>query len=891
MWSRVVNVFRGDRVLDEIDEEMAAHVEEAIEQGRDPEDARRAFGSPLRRREESRDIRMLPWLDALRADAVFGWRQLTRHGVTSAMAVLSLGLGIGACTTAFRLIDALLLRPLPVAEPGQLYVLSRHDTDPGNDETRESDGFEYPLFQALRAAAVGRAELIAASYVARADLTHEVDGELEQAYRQYVSGWMFDTLGLRAALGRLLTASDDLQPRAHPYAVISYDYWAQRFGRDPDVIGRTFRMDPGPILYEIVGVVESRFTGTEPGTMTDIFVATMMHPGIDRADWTWFRIFARIERGARAHAVQDSLQATFRTFREDVAPQFRGRPRQSTDRFLNETLVLEPAAAGVSAMQGDYRQSLVALAALVAVVLLIACVNVANLLTAQATARSREMALRVSIGAGRWRLVQLTLVESAWLACLAASVGVLFAWWSAPFVVSMVNPPDNPARLVLPPDWRVVAFTLTLTVAVTGVFGLTPAWRASAVTPLTALRGGAPSSKRLTMQGLVAAQVAFCVFVLFVSGLFVSTFDRLTTQPTGFSEDRLLAVEVGAPWAPPASWDQLADHLAAVPGVEGVALTSWPLLSGTVWNTFIAIDGALQERRPYFLTVSPRWAEVMKIPLIDGRDFRADETYPGVAIVNEAFAKQYFDGVSPIGRWFEETPSRGNALPQEAAGTRFRVQIVGLVADARYRNLREPVQPTVYVPFRSVDANGAVEPIAGGVLLVRTIAADPLALVSSVRHEISRARPDFRISSIRTQNALNASHTVRERLLATLAVFFAGVALLLAGIGVCGVLYYSVIQRQREIGIRMALGSTPGDLARRVTVQIFSMVLIGSVAGLALGLASERYVATLLYGVTATDPLMLAVPWVTMIAVVILAALPPVIRAVRIDPLTILRAE
>lgn len=328
-----------------------------------------------------------------------------------------------------------------------------------------------------------------------------------------------------------------------------------------------------------------------------------------------------------------------------------------------------------------------------------------------------------------------------------------------------------------------------------------------------------------------------------------------------------------------------------VPGVERVAMTSWPLLSGNVWSAFVAIDGVLQQLRPYFLTVSPGWAEVMNIPFVDGRDFRIGDTYPSVAVVNQAFAREYFAGKSPVGEWFEETPSRGDALPKEAEGTRFRVQIVGLVRDARYRTLREPVQPTVYVPFRSIDAKGALESVGWGTFLVRTSAADPLALAPIVRQAVPQARPEFRVSTIRTQTSLNQSHAVRERLLATLAGFFAAVALLLAAIGVCGVLSYSVVHRRREIGIRMALGSTPSDVARQVTVAIFAMVLIGSLVGLALGLSSQRYLASLLYEVTATDPSMLALPGLTMLAVAALAALPPVARAVRTDPVTTLRSD
>jgi len=286
LWSRIANVFRGDRLSREIEEEFQSHIDEAIEQGRDPAEARRQFGAALRLREESRDARFIPWLESLRADAIFGWRQLKKNKGTSAAAVLSLALGIGACTGAFRLIDALLLRPLPVAEPEQLYALARQAIGP-DGKPGTFDGWAYPAFQLMRAAVKDRAELMAISYSARTDLTYGADQDMEKAYRQFVSGWMFGSFGLRPARGRLFTESDDAKPGAHPIAVLSYDYWARRFGKDPKVLGRTFRMEGH--LYEIIGVGPERFTGTETGTQTDIFIPTMMHPGVTRSDWTWMR--------------------------------------------------------------------------------------------------------------------------------------------------------------------------------------------------------------------------------------------------------------------------------------------------------------------------------------------------------------------------------------------------------------------------------------------------------------------------------------------------------------------------------------------------------------------------------------------------------------------------
>jgi predicted permease len=822
---------------------------------------------------------LLAWLDSLRADAVFGWRRLGKSKITSAAAVLSLALAIGACTSAFRLIDALLLRPLPVAAPQRLYSLSREMVGfDGKPSTYDS--WAYPAFRLMRDAAKDQAELIAISRADRTDLTYASDQEMEKAYTQYVSGWMFHALGLQPALGRLFTEKDDLTPGAHPYAVLSHDYWSRRFGEDPKVIGRTFHLDNN--IYEIIGVVRAPFTGTETGTITDIFIPTMMNPAVERSDSTWIRTFARIKLGAAIEPLRAKLHAVSRAFEVERAKGFTDMPKEHIDRFLNQKMLLEPAAAGISGMQQDYRRSLIALGVLVVLVLFIACANVANLMTAQATARAREMALRVSVGAARGRLVQLVLVESAWLAFTAAGMGALFAWWSAPFVVSRINPPDNPARLLLPADWRVLGFGVVLTVGVTFLFGLAPAFRASAIKPASALKGGEdPHSRRRLMHALIAVQVAFCFLVLFVAGLFVATFERLSNQPTGFSSARLLNLEtVARTPQPPVLWEQVAQHLRAVPGVEAVALSTWPLLKGWGSNSFLSINGAPPGNvLAFFLAVSPGWVDTMKIPFVDGRDFRASDASPGSAIVNETFAKQFFNGENPIGKSFAKTYRRAG----------FR--IVGLVRDARYREMRETTLPVAYVPFQSLDAQGAWRPERSATFIVRTSAANPLALASVLRREVTRARSEFRVSNIGTQEELNRSHTIRERLLAMLSLFFAAVALLLAGVGLYGVLDYSVLQRRREIGIRMAIGAQPGVVARLVTRDVFSMVLAGSVAGLAFGMLSVRFIESLFYQVKPTDVTMLALPSLALLAASSLAALPAVIRAVCIDPLTTLRAE
>jgi putative ABC transport system permease protein len=872
LWTRIANAFRADRLNRELDEEFESHIAEAIEAGRDPEEARRAFGSRLRQREASREFRVAGWLDGLRADAIFGWRQLKRNKVTSAVAVLSLALAMGACVSAFRLVDALLLRPLPVSHPERLYALSRQVFDE-HGVSRSSDSWAYPSFARMKAAAKPEATLIAASKTDRLDLTYATDEEMEKGYVQYVSGWTFESFGLRPALGPLLTEQDDRTPGAHPYAVISYDYWKQRFGRDPHVIGRTFHL--GEQVFEIVGVGPQSFTGIEPGTVTDIFLPTMMHRSVTRSDSTWHRTLAVVEPGTPLEPLRAKLDAISRNFEWERSKEWKGISQQEINLFLNQKLLIEPAASGVSNMQEDYRSALAWLGVLVGLVLLIACANVANLMTALTAARAREMALRVSIGAGRMRLAQMVLVESAMLAVGAALLGMAFAWWSAPLVV----------RLILPADWRVFGFGIVLIAGVLLLFGLLPALRASAVKPIDALKGGDdPHARRRWMHAMIAAQVAFCFVVVFVAGLFVTTFHRLAKRPIGFDASRLLLLEAVAPHGKqPEAWVQMAETIRSVPGVQDVAESGWPLLSTGSWNGEISVNGSAPSQDwGYFLAVSPGWVETMKMPLVAGRDFRSSDTFPGAAIVNETFVKQFLKSSNPVGMTIEKV---------NPEGSHQRCTIVGVVAYAPYRYVREPILPVAFVPYRELDEKGIVEAEYGGTFLVRTKEDNPMTLAQELRRKVAQAAAGFRVSNVQTQQELLDAQTVRERLLAMLGVFFAGVALLLAGIGLYGVLHYSVLQRRREIGIRIALGARRARVAQLVSAEVFRMVLAGGVVGWALGMGSARYLESLLYQVKAGEPEMAALPPLAILVVALVATAPAVLRALRIDPAEILRSE
>jgi len=618
----------------------------------------------------------------------------------------------------------MLWRPLPIAAPERLYVLSRELTGAGG-KSEAGDVFAYPMFRQMRATVQDQAEMIAISVANRIDLTYGSDQETEKAYQQYVSGWIFDSFGIRPAAGRVFSESDDLKPGAHPYAVLSYDYWKRRFGGDRSVIGKTYRA--GNEIYQIVGVADGPFTGTEPGRVTDIFVPTMMmkNNAIARSDYQWFRAFVHLRPGVSPSPIRGKLRPVFQAFLEERAKASSGVPERERARFLDQRLLMNPASAGVSGTQRYYRTALSVLGILVSLVLFISCANVANLITAQAAARQREMALRTSLGAGRWRLVQLMVVECALLAFIAACIGGGFAWWAAPWIVEMIGTPDNPARVILPADWRVLGFGVTLAFVVTILFGLGPALRASGVKPAVALRGGDPHTRPRMMRLLIGAQVAFCVLVLFVTGLFMATSGRLMHQRTGFSAERLLTLETVTPQPQPdLLWEQVAARLRAVPGVEAVAICEWPLLTGGSWSGFISVNGSPPGPVPaYLLSVSPEWREVMKIPLLQGRDLRAADTSPGSVLVNEAFARQFFGAENPEERSFDVVSVEGQHKPYRVAG---------VVGDARYRDMRESIQPTVFFPFKAKYGRAT--------FMVRTASRNALAMASVLRTEVRAGR-------------------------------------------------------------------------------------------------------------------------------------------------------
>jgi predicted permease len=886
-WSRLSNVFRAGRVEHELDEELQFHVEERIREqmasGMTREAAAaqvaRRFGNPLRWREQSRDVKIMPWFDSIVRDVRLGLRMLQKNAVVTTAAVVSLSLSLGACVAAFSLVDALILKVLPVRQPGQLIYLAFATPEP---ERPEADTFNDPLFVRLRDAARGHVDLFAMStQVLRPAKFADAGGEKEQVRTQYVSGDAFDRLGVGAVAGRLISGQDDSEPGAHPVAVVSHGYWMRRFGGDPAIVGRWFALEERQL--QIVGVAEPRFTGIEPGRPTDMWLPYAMYNtrAFGNHQFSWFRVIGRVQPNVRLEQAQSVLQAAFTNFRREYAPKTFG-PTQSPEsvrRFIETPLYVRSAANGPSPLRRQFERSLWILASIAALVLLIAGSNVANLFLARTAAREREMALRLSIGAGRGRLIQQLLVESAIVAGAACLFGLLFASVASPAVVSMLAPTDDPVSLDLRLNWRLIGFAGGLTLLTTALFGVVPALRASGVAPIAALKtgGGRSGTRAGVMRPFVAVQVAFGLVVLFVGGLLVLSFARLSAVNPGFSTDALLLSldtirRVEASDRRNALLEVL-DRVRSVPGVLAASAGEFNIL-GRAWTHHVRVPATQYETiEATVQPVSSGFFETMGIPVLAGRTFTGrdmDMEHATAVVVNDAFAKRYYGRESAVGR----------VLEARFVESDRNHEVVGVVADTRY-DLRQPPAPTVFIPL-------TLRP--SGTLQVR-VAGDAAAIGLRLREAVRAANPLFRVTSIRPQSAAVDQTLLRERLLALLSGFFAVVGLVLAAVGLYGVLSYSVVQRTREIGIRIALGARQAGVVGTVLADAGSATLVGVACGLAGGLYLSRFVRALLFEVTPLDFWSLVLPVGTLLLAAALAASLPALRAARVDPVIALRYE
>jgi predicted permease len=812
------------------------------------------------------------------------FRALRAAPVVSAVAILSLALGIGANTAMFSIIDSLLLRSLPVEEPGKLAVV-------GIGTGRAS--WTNPLWEAMR----NRPDLFDGSLAwsaTRFNLSQGGPSELVDG--AWTSGRYFDVLGVKPVLGRTWSPDDDRRGGGPDgaVAVIGYSFWQRRFGGAADVIGRSLVIERVP--FTIVGVTPPDFFGAEVGRTFDVAVPIGSEPlirgkesALDRRSTWWLNVMVRLKPGQSLESAQTALRGVQPHIRAETMPQdWREDDKQT---YLKDAMTLEAASTGSSGLRNRYQRPLTTLMVVVGLVLLIACANIANLLLARATARRHELSVRLALGASRGRLARQLLTESLVLSGLGAVIGLVFAQWFSRLLVRQLSTATNFVYLDMSVDWRVLAFTAAVAVATAVIFGTVPALRATRVEPQDAMksqgRGIAGHNRFALGNVLVVVQVTLSMVLLVGAGLFVRTFTSLANLNLGFDRDPVLVVTANLQplqLEPDARWHliaQLRDAAAATPGVQSASLSPVTPISGSTWSYRLELlDGRPIEgndRSVFVNFVTPEWFDTYGMKLLAGRRFSdADKRgTPDIAIVNEAFARKFTGGANPIGRRIRE-PLRPNAPTPER-------EIVGYVNDAAYRSLREPVPATMYLPFDQ----GTTAPTSTSIS-VRAASGSPLLLTRSLAASLANVNGGVAITFRALTNHIDAALT-QERLVAMLSGFFGGLALLLAGLGLYGVTAYTVSRRRSEIGLRMALGAAPRSVVGMVLGRVGVLVGLGVACGMAVSLWVATFVTPLLYGLEPRDAATIVGASVVLGVIGTLAGWIPAMRAARIDPATVLR--
>ncbi len=823
-------------------------------------------------------------------------RSLRATPIVSLVAVLSLALGIGANTAIFSLINSLLLRTLPVSAPHRLVIIS------SSGQNRWT--WNYAVWEQIRQ----QTELFdgaAAWFQTRFNLAS--GGESRFVDGAWASGSYFSMLGVPPLLGRTFTEADDTRGGGPDgaVAVISYGFWQRRFGGAADVIGKTLTLDAVP--FTIVGVTPAGFFGVEVGRASDVIVPLGAEPLVhgretllDQRGNGFLTIMARLKPGQTRDDATVALRATQRQIWEATIPG-RMRP-EFRARYMAQSFSLDSAATGDSIFRSAYTRPLATIMIVVALVLLIACVNVANLQLARGAARRPELSLRLALGASRWRLVRQMLTESVLLAIIGTAFGLLIAAWGSRLLVGQLsvrggNVPGSAATEVfldLSLDSHVLMFTIGVAAAIVLLSGVAPAIKASGVAPMDALkehgRGAGGDAGAGLANGLVVAQVAVSVLLIVAAGLFVRTFAALATRPAGFERDRALLVNLDAQRAPVAPdqrvvlYDRVRQAVRALPGVSDAAVSMISPVAGEGFVVRAEISGATplpddgHGANVFTNVMSPGWFGTFGIPVVAGRDFgEADRNgTPLVAIVNHKLARLALGDSSPIGHTITMMPP----------GRSVSMEIVGVVADSVYFSLRESVPPTVYTALTQYYLGPAN--LASVTLNVRARTGPPMSLAKSVTAAVGAVSPALSLTFQPMAGQLDDSLT-RERITAMLAGFLGAVALLLAALGLYGVTAYAVTRRRTEIGIRMALGAAPSGVVRLVLSRVSLLVGLGVIIGIGVSVWASQFVAALLYGVQPTDPATLVGAAVSLVAVAGMAGWLPASRASRIDPAEVLR--
>jgi predicted permease len=812
------------------------------------------------------------WEDEMIQDLRYGLRMLFKQPGFTAVAVLSLALGLGANTAIFSLINTVLLRPLPIAQPGQFVALNNTAAN------RMFPTFSYPNYQDLRARNEVFASLIAYR-ILTLNLSH--DGLNERLWGYAVTGNYFEALGVQAAWGRMLTTADDQTPGAHPVTVVSYKYWQRSFGGAPDIIGKEVLANGRS--YTVIGVAPQNFLGTEAISAADLWFPLAMQAPLDAGNY-WLDkrdaenlfVQGRLKPGVSMAQAQTALNA--------IALQLE---REYPDVNQGKRVVLSAPGLFGNMMRGSLLGFAALLMAVVGIVLVLACVNLANLLLARAAERRREIAVRLALGASRFRLVRQLLTESLLLAGAGGFLGLLPALWLVKLLAAFKLPPNVPVTLALQVDWRVYLFTFSLSLVTGVLFGLLPAWQATKTDLVPALKDEAATggqSRSWWKGGLLVLQIALSLVLLVGGGLMLRALEQANTIKLGYDPQRAFEVSFdlrlqGYTSAQGKEFQKrLLERVRALPGVQAAGIADLPPVDLHFSRTQVYLEGRAPERNArvpvaMYNRVTPGYFQAMGTRLLQGRDFsEQDEAQaPRVAVINETFARRLFPGENPIGKQF----SMGN--PAAA-----KIEVIGVVEDGKYAGLNEDPKPFAARPLWQSE-------IGATSVIVRTTGDLP-AVSAAVRREVQQLDPHLPVASTTLVEKLSLP-LLPVRIVTSILSGFGLLALALAAIGIYGVMSYAVTQRTHEIGVRMALGAQPSDVLKLVVGQGMALTCLGVVLGLGAALGLTRLLKSLLFGVSATDPLIFGGIALLLLLVTFVACYLPARRAAAVDPLTALRHE
>ena len=829
-------------------------------------------------------------------DVRYGLRMLAKSPGFTAIAILTLALGIGANTAIFSILNQVLLRRLPVRNPDKLVILKSPGPKRGHvwSDGDDSEVFSYPLYKGL-AKNTSVFDGVMARYEFPASIASH--GHTDRGSGELVTGNYFDVLGVRPALGRVLTSADDDVQGAHPVLVLSHAYWMRHFGGDAGVLNQTILVNNTEMT--IVGVTQAGFTGIQVGQTPDIFVPMMMKAqmtpvrnGLDDWNDSFLAVFARLKQGASMEQAQAGINADYGPLLEQQSASLKSMDAKARQEFLNKKIVLYPGAQGRTTVQRDSGPALIALFAMVALVLLIACTNVANLLLARGAARQREFAIRSALGATRGRMLRQLMVESSLCALGGGGLGLLLGVWLMDILTQAVVAEGGVHGITAKADGSVLGFVTAATVLSAILFGLIPAWRIarSGVSQMLKDQGSTLSAGLAQVRFrklLVAGQVAFTLLLLAGATLFARTLWNLRQQDLGLSTENLIAFSI----APELSGydtprtitlvDHLRQRLGALPGVLGVGSSQIPVLTGTDMGRNITVEGRenldSDDRHVNFDAVSPNYFSTMRVPLLSGREFNTGDTSAStkVAVINEVMVKTFFPKRNPIGLHFAQ--GGGSDVHPDT-------EIVGVVKNTKESNVRTEYRPYFYLPYSQFGK------LNGMTFYVRT-QQDPLLITHELRETVRQADANLPVYELKTVRRVVDEDLFAERAIAGLSAGFGGLAALLAALGIYGVLAYVVVQRTREIGIRMALGAKETHVRSLIFREMGIMVLAGAALGLPLAYGLARLGESMLFGVHARDVSVYSLA-LALIAVIALAACyVPTRRATRVDPIVALRYE